>query len=203
MEAALQEDMRPSSETPLAPPTSPRPLAPRPTSWPMYLGLVTILFGVMGLLAMIAGAISAFFTRAMIDPSIQNEAIAMQLKYLPWSISHYVVGSLLAILLLVGGIILIRRRGSARRLLMSWALLKIPVVLASSALGFVIQREMFAAMMKNQPSGPPPPAMAAPMMEAFALVGLIIGIAWGLALPVFLLVWFYRPAIRGEMAAWR
>jgi len=203
MEAELQEDSHPAAETPLAPPTSPRPLAPRPTSWPMFLGLLTILFGIMGLLAMIGGAISAFLTRTMFDPSIQNEAIAMQLKYLPWSVSQYVAGSVLAILLLVGGIILIRRRGGARRLLMSWAILKIPLVLASSALGFVIQREMFAAMMKNQPSGPPPPAMAAPMMESFALVGLIIGIAWGLALPLFLLVWFNRPAIRNEMAAWR
>lgn len=169
----------------------------------MYLGLVTILFGALSLLAVIGGAVSLLFTQSMFESSIQNEVFAAQRKYMPWTISQHALGAILAICLLIGGIALVRRRSGSRKLLLTWAALKIPIVVVSTVLGFIVQREMFAIMMKNQQSGGPNAAMAAPMMETFALVGVIIGLAWGSLLPVFLLIWLNRASIRREMAAWR
>jgi hypothetical protein len=61
-----------------------------------------------------------------------------------------------------------------------------------------MMRSQFAAM-HSQPGVPAPPKG---MMETMAVIGALFAMAWGSALPVFMLIWFSRPSIRRETADW-
>jgi hypothetical protein len=34
------------------------------------------------------------------------------------------------------------------------------------------------------------------------VIGTILGIAWGCALPIFMIVWFTRSKVRAEVSTW-
>jgi hypothetical protein len=104
----------------------------------------------------------------------------------------------LGVVLIVAGAKLIARRVSGPRLARTWASIKavIVVVLAIVTYPAAKQAAEQAAKIQNQQSLPQS------MQDTIIIFGLIIGLIWSLALPVFMLIWFSRGKIKHEVAEW-
>ena len=79
-------------------------------------------------------------------------------------------------------------------------------VVVNSVVGYLIQIAQAEAMQEAIANDPNVPAglsaMMGSMMQAFGVFGVLIGVLWGWALPVFLFIWFSRKKIRTETAGW-
>ena len=56
----------------------------------------------------------------------------------------------------------------------------------------------FEAMQQD----PNTPGNFGSILSTMGLAGAILGVLWSWALPVFMLIWFARPAIRREVKGW-
>ena len=193
-------------DPPAAPPTELVYALPpeKPSSWPSVIGAIAVVFGVLGTLGGLWGVVGPYFMRAMMSamppmPANQTATLAVMQKWQTWTIAASLLGLPLAVVLLTGGIGLLRRRAWARPTCQGWAIFKILVVVATSTVGSLIQRDTFAAMSQADPNMP---AMVTGVGESMAVVGLVIGVAWGWALPVFMLIWLARGKIKNEIAGW-
>ena len=108
-----------------------------------------------------------------------------------------VVMTALAVMLLVGGIQLLRRRAGALRVLNGWAVLKVVLIAANAIVTGMYNHEQFERM------GQSPGAMSAQFSTGMTAVTLIFQVLWGLALPVFILIWLNLGKIKSESAQWR
>lgn len=206
----LQPALAPLSPPPAYqayPPMFPGALPPPRPVWPMVIGIIAIVFGSLAALGGAWGVLGIALMGWL--PSVMPKPPAGQpdptqfmtaiLAWQPWLIAVSVATLLIAIWLLTGGIMLIKRRAAARMALISWAIAKMALVLASVAVNYHVQQAQFAAM---QQAGGPMSGMAA-IMSAVGVVSIALGVIWGWILPVFMLIWFARPRIARQVRAWR
>ena len=203
-----QENIIPSAQ-PVAPPTQPGALAPpqRPANWPTVIGTIAIVFGSGGILVGLWGAASTFGMRffewvmEQSQPSgIVDRQVAVMEAWLPWTVGSSLLATAIAILLLLGGIRLNKRKRSSMRLLKFWAVVKIPVVVVLSIAEMLMQERLFEIM--GQSSGGIPMPFGGGFYDVMIVVTLVFGLAWGWALPVFLLIWLSRGKIKNDVAGW-
>lgn len=204
----------PRIATGYAPPTSPGMLV-RPdqvAAWPGVLGTICIVFGSLGTLgSLISLAWHILFASGLLDKLFEwvsangpgmNPAIAMKEHTVLIFLSEVVKLSLSAILLTFG-ICMLQRRPVCVPVAKTWSVVKILFTLVGTAIGIWMQRQMLQGMM----NGANVPANAPPNMSVFmssgAVLGGFIAVAWGCALPVFLLVWLQLRSVKIEIARWR
>ncbi|MEX0652743.1 MAG: hypothetical protein WD534_17245 [Phycisphaeraceae bacterium] len=192
---------------PTAPPTDRSDyVAPPPhRTWPTAIGIIAIIFGSLGALGALWGAAAPFLMEWLFDAmGLQQAEVQAQLEIMRsllwWSVSFSLVSLLLALLLLMAGVQLIRRRRQAGALCWWWAVLKMALVVGGVALGYVAQQQQMELMTAQQQSHQ---QMAGAVSEAMALFNIAIGLAWGWALPVFMLIWFSRRSVKADVASWR
>ena len=118
---------------------------------------------------------------------------------LPWTVASSLLAAALAILLLLGGIRLTKRKRSSIRLLKFWAVMKMPVVVIVTIAGILMQELQFE-IMSQSPSLTSMP-FGGGFFDFMVVVGLV-GLGWGWALPVFLIIWLSRGKIKNEVAGW-
>ncbi len=196
-------------QTPLwatpTPPTAavPPPTSERPSAWSTPLGVIAIVFGAGGMLMYAWSAIFPLVLPALLKvlPQQQQASLAVTQQWQTWTVSSSMVAVCLAALLLAGGIGLLKRRPSARTLCMTWSVLKIVFVVAQVLVGRMIQKDMLEAMRGQPPVAGAPGAGT--IMETAAAAGMCFSLLWGWALPVFLLIWFSRSRIKGDVTGWR
>ena len=104
-----------------------------------------------------------------------------------------VVGFVAAFILFVGGIQLLRQRRWARRCLLLYGGIT-AAVLACVSVPFAIR--VIPWILGAPPWREWEPELSASL--AHAIFGFLISLAW----PVFVLIWFNRPAIRRQMSDW-
>lgn len=156
-------------------------LPPQQPVWPKVIGIISIVLASLGL---ICTPISLFV-------SMRGANAEEALKFFPdWWLAYTtvscVVGVLQAILLLAAGIVVLLKRPAGRVLHLVYAVIAIVLGIASSAFGA-------ASILTGD--------MPAPIKIGTA-VGIFIGVLVGMIYPVFLLIWFLRPKIRDQVAAW-
>ncbi|MBN1513150.1 MAG: hypothetical protein JXB13_14135 [Phycisphaerae bacterium] len=187
-----------------APPLTPTayPAPAQPTSWPKVLGIICIVFGGLGILGGVWGILSPVFNEwlASLMPPQQQAAMEEAAKVNPYPVATSLFMLAIAALLLAGGIGLVRCHGHAIGLLRGWAVIKIFWVIVGTFVGLHMTRELMEEMQKQTGSGPVPGMEA--IMTAGFVFGVVVGILWGCALPVFVLIWFSRRKIRNEVASW-
>lgn len=188
---------------PAAPPTElvRVPTPEKVSSWPTVIGIIAITLGGLGTLSGLWGALSPIYMRAMSAamPTSQRAAFDLMQNWQTWTVVASLLGTVLAVVLLVAGIGLLKRAAWARPTCQIWAVLKMLLAVATAVVGSLIQRDMLSAMSRMDPNMP---ALPAGFAEGAASVGLVFALAWGWALPVFLLVWFARGKIKAEIAEW-
>lgn len=184
-----------------APPTEAGPLAAPVSSWPTTLGIIAIIFGAGAMLttaATLASTKWSHLQNAQMDANSAAMLQAVQAKWRPFTVGTSAVYLVLGVLLLYAGILLLKRRSSSARIIRWWSALKLGSVLANSVVGYFVTRETMAAIATNTPGLPP----MGQMQETFVFFGVLLGLAWGCALPIFMLIWFSRNRIKQEMAHW-
>lgn len=175
------------------------------SKWPTTLGIISIIFGVGGILQ---GGI-AFFSAAMTKGSMQvfvdqgadqAEVDAFLIKL---QASGYLNGSIaiiLAVILLVGGIMLLKRNTASPPVLQAWSVLKI------LGGGFIIFKSMAIQKMQMEIMFSGNGGGEAEMISNFAQYALWFALAfnflWVIALPIFFLIWFNRDKVKTHMSEW-
>ena len=187
---------------PLAPPTQPGSLpVPQPEGWPTVIGVIAIVLGALGAIGGLWGLVAPAVMGNVLAaaPAVQRTSLAIMRKWHGWTLTAALLGMGLAILLFTVGIGLLRRQRWSRKAGLIWAGLKMVLVVATSVMGSIIQREMFDFMSRQSTSAP---AMSVRAQELMPALTLFAGLLWGWGLPVFLLIWFSRRKIKDGVAAW-
>jgi hypothetical protein len=186
------------------PPTMADPLEPPPTKWPKVIGIICTVLASLGLLCGSAGYFAIPMQRWGVDMqkrSGQSNVVAeAQLhaaeQYQVVTNVLLTLGMFLTIWLLIGSISLLRRRRSARMKLCSWAAISILLFGLNMALQ-VIMFQASSAELTQIGEG----RRAGELWISIGIGG-CIGIVFGLALQVFLLMWFSRKRIVAEVSQW-
>lgn len=192
----------------MTPPIDAGEIPQQPSAWPKVIGVITIIFGSLAILQGCVGAVSSLFMSSLsaIVPAEQAAVYDAMEDLKPWMIIGAVLALGLGILLLVAGIGLVRRRAWSPTACMVWAGIKMVFVVGYTILGDMAQQAQFEAMqemMQQDPNMPAAmPAMMGSFMQVFGVFTIVLGILWGWALPVFLLIWFARSKIKAEVAGW-
>lgn len=191
--------------TPMTPPTDAGAIPPRRSTWPMVIGIIATILGSLAALGGCFGIGSSLFLDQFMSLVPQGEdaemTSAMQgLK--PAMIISASLTMVVAIVLLIGGIGLLRRRAWGRRTCMTWAGLKMVLVVCNSVLSYIFQQAQFQAMVEDPNMAGNMPGFLPALMQAMGAVGLVFGLIWGWALPIFMLIWFSRRKIKAEVAQW-
>ncbi len=176
-------------------------LPAEPPQWPKNLGILAIVFGILGALGGLCGALGAVageYMQTFAGVNAEQMPAALNPKFVILSAVVQIIGMGVAIILLVGAIKLTKRRAKSRTILLTWAAIKIVLVFASSFVGFFTIKHQFSAM----PTQGGQSLFTAETVEMLAIGGTAIGVLWGIALPVFMLIWLCRVTIRAEIASW-
>ena len=194
-------------ETP-APPTEQGEFAPwqAPATWPTAVGVISIVFGVLGLITYAWSSIAPFFPELFasysgVAPSMK-ETMRIQRDTAPWVAGGSVLESLCSLLLLIGGIGMTGRRPWSTKAARTWAVLKLIVAVVATIIGFCVQRAVYAAMAKEAAPGSPAAATAG-MGPVFVATMSLLGFAWAVVYPIFMLIWLSRPKVLAEIARWK
>lgn len=196
--------MMQSESGPDAPPPAPgtRALEARPTTWPTVIGIISVILGVLALLQGLMGAIMAPLIGMIPMPAGAgtNPMAAFQ-DYVWEMVAVGLIGVVIAGIHILAGQRLLKRRVSARGLFFMFAILKMIYALASTWSNVRMQNAYMDAI-ANDPNFPPMPPGLDELMQSMtvAMSAFIVLYMW--AYPIFLLVWFNRAKIRGEMATW-
>lgn len=182
-----------------APPTVSHIEPARPV-WPTVIGVISIVFGLLGTLQGCGGIVMPFAMNTLtgLMPNDQSKAVfAGMSDHLAWGVAAGVTGMAVGVLLLTAGIGMVQRRRWSVRAHAIWAVLAILQSGVGGVYGFLIQQSQFQAM---KAGGMPPTPFP---MEAFAAAGVLVGLLFACAYPVFMLVWVFRSVIRDQVAGWR
>jgi len=188
---------------PAAPPVRPGELgAPqRFSAWPGVIGVIAIVLGALGAVGGLYGILAPWIVEeiASIMPSGTEDMLDAVRESAPWLVGASIITTGVAALLLAVGVGLVKRRRWAVGTCRAWAVLKMVWVLANTVVGYYVQQASLSAISERTPTAA---QMSPEFVDAMVVVGLIIGVAWGWALPVFLLIWLGRGKIKAETSAW-
>jgi len=204
---AENTDNIPTAET--APPVQPSvPFGqPVPSSWPRPIGIVSLVFGVLGMLgglfAVIGAVVGPKIASAFAEMGHVGMVTDQMRDHLVWAISSAGVGFGLAVMLCVAGIGIIRRRHRGVRWAKVWAWFKMVSAVGNAVFGYGLQVEALEAMRHQNPGAfSATPVLGRFFGPGFAIFGSFVGVLWGCALPLFLLIWFKRKRIAEDVSTW-
>jgi hypothetical protein len=190
------------------PPPLPSHITTTPGSgWPKTLGIITIIFGVLGSLGGLLAFVNPFILRSQLQNYVQLGADPVVVdayidKMVPYQITLAVLTLTAGLLLLAGGLTLVKKRVIAVKLLLAWGVYKIGVGIYTTVRSLPMVREQMEIMQSST-------ALAGEAGEAIGkftsiatTFGMIAGLVWAAVLPVFLFIWFSRAKIREQIKAW-
>ena len=167
--------------------TPPPQQAPSRSSWPTAIGVISIVLGSLGL---ICTPLSALVSR--FSPQIEQVQGNSPDWYMTYSTASLPVGIALAVLLLVAGICLLKRIHASRALHLTYAGANIAWAVIGSIMVITV---LFPSFLEGDM---PNKAAVIGGMVGGAIVGMAFGMVW----PIFLLVWFRRRKIRQQVQGW-
>jgi len=188
----------------------PSPPLIKQTKWPKTIGIIAMVFGVLGALNGLIAMISSFFSEflakmSQLPPDFYD-------KWRPFMLGSGAGTVFLGVLLFSGGLFLTMRKRISSRILNSWALLKMVLGMVSVYYSFQMQQEQMPLILEQQKKtmekagGGAGAEQMVDMMTGFTeiatMVGMVLGLVWLMVLPVFILIWFIRPDISEEVAEW-
>jgi hypothetical protein len=172
------------------------------TTWPRTLGIISIIFGVLGVckgLLTIAGM--PLFLKLMASAEEQKEFLSSPLMQ-TWKTTRYAYGGLAVVLgafLLACGIGLVRRRRWSAKGLPGWAGLKVVIEVALVLLDYLMYLKVSQAIRQGILETEAVPAT----FRGWSVRGTTLNLVVSCGLAVSVLIWFARREIREEIASWR
>lgn len=184
----------PNQFDPSVPPIDPGDgLPPARKSWPLVVGIFSIVWGVLGLLCNGCGLAGSAFQSAMMNMMPQQPGapqlgpIPDVMKPTPLELGSYGVGLLLALWLIVTGSMLIARKPAARGMHIVYAIAAIVMNIVGGAIA-VQKQNAIGEWAKQNPDNEWVKMGQTGGDLGMLMVGLFVLVA--LTYPVFLLIWF-------------
>lgn len=200
-------EVRPPIMARAAPPTAPTYVArpQEPSRWPGAIGMVLIIVACFYLLGGVCGLMGPWLNEISVRfaPNAATEYAELNKRWQSWTLALAVMAIVLASVMLAAGIGVRGRRPWSIRLSRIWAAAQMALAIANAVVNqFVVSDTMKVMMLDASRRSSPIPGAFATGMQVGSKFTLVIGLAWGLALPVFVLIWLSRKRIRAEVAAW-
>lgn len=164
---------------------------PEPPKWPKVVGIISIVWGALGLCCNAAGIGSTFFLPGLMKSAAANMQGGMPPAVTdpnPIMLVAVSIGLVVSIFLIASGVVLVNRNPLARLLHLLYALLAI----VAGAIGIYLQMEQqadIAEWMKANPDADFTKQQQATGALG-SMIGLILGVVLGFAWPIFCLAWF-------------
>lgn len=180
------------------PPTEPGEVPGPPRGWPKVIGIISIVWGSLGLLCNGCGLISQVFQSAFMGMISRGGAgggpgggamapIPDVMKPNALDFLPMVAGVGVTILLIVAGSMLVSRRPVSRPLHIAYGVLSLLVTVVGTALAVLKQQAIMAWAAENPDDFW---AMQQSQAGVFAYAAVVIGALIGGAYPLFVLIWF-------------
>ncbi len=175
--------------------------------WPSSIGMVFIVFACLNLAGGVCGLMSPWFNQLAMQAA-QNDAsgavyLEVTKKWQAWTIALAIASMALASVMLAVGVGLRSRRGWSIRLGRAWAVFQIAFAIGQSVVNNAVISDTVQAVVRDMAKSPRPvPPVVATGMQFSSKISLVLGVAWTMVLPVFLLVWLMRASIRAEVSTW-
>ncbi len=173
-----------------------------PSKWPMTIGVISIVFGSLGLICYGCGSANTAASPWLVNmmPEDQRPPLAGGML-LTIQLFQQCSASLLSVWLLIAGIGVVRRRSWSRTQCIGWSVVKILVTVASTTITILLTSQ-FVQHINDQMSQGGRTAPLFTVTEGMFIIFVLAGVAWALFWPVFLLAWFSRVSVRQEVATW-
>jgi hypothetical protein len=165
-----------------------------PAKWPKVVGIVSIVWSVLGVTCGGCGLASGAMTEwaaSMAPPEFGP--MPAELKPMGLQLGLAGAGMFWALLLMASGIACVMRKPGARPLHLTYAIGAIVLGLAGAYLGYM-QQQVAMQFVRDNPSS----KWAQQAKPEIGLIMLVVGTALALAWPVFCLIWFGMVKRRGE-----
>lgn len=200
----------PVATPPPAPPTKQGDFVPvkPPESWPTVIGVISIIFGSLGVLSNVCGGVFLFLSEPLMSLVPEEQASEMEAQMSSSMPYPFMQGGLMfielvvSVLMLVGGIMLLRRRRAAAGLLFGTAWLDLVANTAGAAVGFLVMQAQMKAMQENAEMAQQMPAGIGSLVQGAGGVMMFVQWVFLAIWPVFVLIWFSRSKVRESVAAW-
>lgn len=157
------------------------------TSWPKVVGILSIVWGGLGLTCLACGVGSLLFMPAMLPEEMRNQPLPPNMRIAVWQAVMFAIGFVMSILLIVAGVQTLNRSMAGRSLHMIWAVASILLTLVNIYFGWKQMIEMEQWMNDN----PDSKFAQGPRMSRGTSTAMIVGLnSIGLVWPAFCLIWF-------------
>ena len=177
------------------PPGYPAPADPARSRWPVIVSIVALVWAGFCLIGLVGQALTPVMMRMTDAMDPQLAAVQPSLLF---TLVTTAIALTLLVLLVVGAIKLLLRHPGGVRLLKLWAWLAALNTIAMAPMAWLMQKRTFEVQSQIQP-GDVLPDWFGTVMATFSVVMILL---LGLALPVFLLIWFARRPIKEDVAGW-
>ena len=158
-----------------------------PPAWPKVVGIISTVWGSIGVICNGCGVISAFAGPAMMNmvPPEQRAQMAQQPQPGPLQILLYVLGIGLSAFLIASGVMTLKRRPVGRVMHLFYGVVAILLGIVSMIVGWGTFQTQMQAMAND-----PKQAAALPMARTMGYVMFGFFGCIGFAYPIFCLIWF-------------
>ena len=107
-------------------------------------------------------------------------------------------------LLVFAGAMLVQRKRSGTTLHLAYAGVRALSVVVAGVVNYFYTQDIMASVAQQSGSqGGAPAAMMSTFMQSMGIVGVVVGLVWGIAYPAFLAFWFSRAEVRHETVEWK
>ena len=171
---------------------------PRP-KWPKVIGVISILFGTLGLTCGGIGLAWAGIAPGFLEQALEGDPFpdGMKMHAVDYAIGG--LGLLLALLLLVAGITCVTHRPITRVMHIAYGCCGFPLSIWSY-LNQMAKQEALQQWAQDYPNNPIAQGMdpSNPAAAVGQIIGLVVFVLLGLGIPAFYLVWFGLIKTRPE-----
>ncbi len=190
-----------SAMPPVAPPgLEPNPHGGESSGWHMPIGIISIVLGVCGffggcvpaLAPLLSGYFEEFARNVM--PAGQSVGMAAITEHPGRMLAQGLLTMGAAGLLIFAGIGTARKKPWGPRLSVLWAIVKMIVVVLTLWLAWPVQQAQMETMQQNLG-----PQVGRGFYDAMLYGGMVLGLLWGWAYPIFLLIWMSRAKVRAQI----
>lgn len=190
------------------PPPQPAPPPQRVEKWPTIIGIIALVFGILGILGGLVAIANPFLIGVQMENAVQTgvadqaavDAYMAEFGKLQWLIVPATL--ILGALLTLGGIFLLRRKPSGPLLLKIWSILKIVVGGFLIYKGAELSTDQVEILVGGGAAGTDQAEMAGNIASIVTKATIVFQSIWLVLLPIFLLIWFSRSKVKETVAKW-